>query len=191
MRKFFYNNLKKSHAGVTLIELLVVVAIIGVIATISVIALTDSTDSADDAKRQRDLDNIKSAMNLARIDDEEYPKPATFDGVTATADEQCFVLNETNFPNSGNTASLRKYLEQLPTDPADTGRQKYYISYDLTATPEKYRITTVVDGDVPDDHFGSNAYATAGVAQDVTGTTDACDCLTATNAKAYCVGAGL
>lgn len=54
----------RSSKGFTLIELLVVIAIIGLLASIVVVALQGPRQTARDTKRQGDIRNLQTAMEL-------------------------------------------------------------------------------------------------------------------------------
>jgi len=56
--------MKSKQKGFTLIELLVVIAIIGLLAGIVLVSLGGARESAQDARRQTDIRNISTAMEL-------------------------------------------------------------------------------------------------------------------------------
>ena len=124
MKKFFYNNLKKSRAGVTLIELLVVVAIIGVIATIGFVALSGSSDSANDSKKLADIRSVQSALEAWRNNNG----------------------NNENYPGSSNGASSEctdvASLTGLGIDLGFATGQEYYYQVSTTTDPTAYRLVT-------------------------------------------------
>lgn len=64
-------NFKKRaprNKGFTFIELLVVVTIISVLTTIGVVNFQKSNQKARDAKRQADLEQLRTALEIARAD---------------------------------------------------------------------------------------------------------------------------
>ncbi len=69
----FFSKAKK---GFTLIELLVVIAIIGILAGIVLVSLSGARASARDARRQADIDSIKTAMELFYNDNNAYLQQA-------------------------------------------------------------------------------------------------------------------
>jgi len=90
-------NLRKKTKGFTLIELLVVIAVIGLLASIVLVSLGGARKKARDARRQADIRQIATAMEMAYSDNEAYPAKATFP-----------------FDN----ATLVKYMPAAPKDPS-------------------------------------------------------------------------
>lgn len=62
-----------TRTGFTLVELLIVLAVVGLLSGIIITALGDSRAKSRDADRQRVLNQVKSALELARSDDGIYP----------------------------------------------------------------------------------------------------------------------
>ena len=172
-----YNKLKKSHAGVTLIELLVVVAIIGVIATIGFVALTGSTDSANDAKRISDVNTIKRALDISRVNNAGAFEPI---GTAADPNNLCLEISSALFTG----AEIAKLLPVVPTDPAANAStpKKYYLQLDAP-TPTTFRVIATVDGTVPSGNLGVLAGKDTGV-NTANATGSECSC----TGKNYCVG---
>lgn len=65
--------MKRRLTGYTLIELLAVIAIIGILASLAAISISNATKRARDAQRQRDLSNLKTALELYAQDEGKYP----------------------------------------------------------------------------------------------------------------------
>lgn len=99
MKKFSLNK------GFSLIELMVVVAIIAVLAAVGMVSYRSANERARDSRRQADLQQIASALEMYRTDEGEYPA-ALGDLVT------------------GN------YMREVPVDPSGIS----YV-YPGTATP--------------------------------------------------------
>ncbi|MDP2735896.1 MAG: type II secretion system protein [bacterium] len=117
--------------GFTLIELLVVIAIIGILASIVLVSLGGARANARDARRQTDMRQINTAMELC------------YDDTTCEADEA--YLSQAGMPTAIGT-----YLATVPTDPGsgnpaygwvdNSGTDQDYCAY---ATLEKAGTDTV------------------------------------------------
>lgn len=102
--KFTTAKLKK---GFTLIELLVVISIIALLSTIVIASLSRSQMLARDSKRQQDIQNIRTALNLyAGENGGKYPAPSGLNWVYSNTPQ--WEQLET---------SLSKYITKLPKDP--------------------------------------------------------------------------
>lgn len=98
--------------GFTLIELLVVVAIIGVLATVVLSSLNSARVKARDARRDADIKNIQTALELYHLDNGQYPHQAQWLGVAPNG----------AWANSGNTSweTLENTMgTTLPRDPVN------------------------------------------------------------------------
>ncbi|EKD85387.1 MAG: hypothetical protein ACD_38C00035G0011 [uncultured bacterium] len=116
----------KSLRGFTLIELLVTVSIIAILATIGLIAYSSILAQGRDSKRQSDLRSIQSALEQYYSDQGFYPTA----GPVGTQQQQGLndLLASTTTPppafdsNTGNPVTsgiIKKYINQLPHDPAE------------------------------------------------------------------------
>ena len=123
---------RNNHKGFTLIELIVVMSIIALLSGISLFALQAARVSGRDARRQSDLEMVRSALEMYRADCGEYPPNATmvFNGTTS------LVGNGTSCP-VGNI-----YLQVIPAD-ATAGRD---YAYSRGANPATYSLCASLEG---------------------------------------------
>jgi len=66
-------KLINNQKGFTFIEILVVATIIGVLATIGVVSYQQANIKSRDGKRQADLQQIRAALEMYRVDNSVYP----------------------------------------------------------------------------------------------------------------------
>lgn len=105
------NSLK---SGFTLIELLIVIAIIGVLMGLIAANLVGIRQRARDSQRKSDLRQIQSALEVYRSDQGAYPITALFPAC-----------------GSAFTGGSATYMQKVPCDPLNTGRNVYtYVSFD-------------------------------------------------------------
>ncbi len=96
--------------GFTLIELLVSITIILILTSFGVVYYTGAQKKARDSKRQADLEQLRSALEMYRNDEDVYP---TASGSVAS---------------TLGTLETLEYINELPTDPKDYAY--YYSSSD-------------------------------------------------------------
>jgi prepilin-type N-terminal cleavage/methylation domain-containing protein len=106
--------------GFSLVELLVVVSIIAILVTLGMISYLSIQKNARDAKRQSDLNTVRSALEQYHADWGFYPDRIDFTqpdrGLTKTGGNQ-----------------TKNYLTTLPTEPKPSDTQKQYC---YKATPD-------------------------------------------------------
>lgn len=94
--------------GFTLIEVMVVVVILGILAAIVVPKIMSRPDQAKLVKAQQDILAIESALDLYKIDNDNYP--TTDQGLRALVEKPTIEPKPSNWKAGG-------YLKQLPIDP--------------------------------------------------------------------------
>lgn len=112
--------MRKKESGFTFIELLVSVTIILVISSIAVVSFQSANKRARDDRRKSDLEKTRAALELYRLDNDDYPIgdwPAMM--AVLTADD---------------------YLNEAPTDP------KGYSYYYLSSDGDNYQICAYFEG---------------------------------------------
>lgn len=121
---------RNEQKGFTFIELLVTTTIIGILTTIGVVNFQSTNQRARDGKRQADLEQVRTALEIARADS-----------------------SDNTYPTSLSVLATGGYLPTLPTDPKSFS-YKYapsadYRTYSMCAHLEK--------GGVSDKCGGSEA----------------------------------
>jgi general secretion pathway protein G len=99
---------QRLQQGFTLIELLVVIVIIGLLTTLGVVNYLDARARARDAQRKSNLQQIQSALELYRSDQQSYPASLPACG--------------SSLKDPANTTT---YIQKIPCDPTGTGQFKY------------------------------------------------------------------
>ena len=108
-------KIQQKEKGFTLIELLVVIAIIGILAGIVLVSLGGARANARDARRQSDMRQFNTAMELC------------YDDSTSACNSGEAYLQSADMPTAVGT-----YLTSVPTDPGSGNPS--YAWVDNTAT---------------------------------------------------------
>ncbi|MFH1427728.1 MAG: type II secretion system protein [Patescibacteria group bacterium] len=106
-----------ARQGFTLIEMLVVITIIGIISSFAVVSVNDARIKARDAKRQADIVQTHTALQVYFDKNDQYPK-------CSCSRSDCWetILDSAMFNESG-----KPYITPLPIDPLD--KDEYYYEY--------------------------------------------------------------
>lgn len=116
--------------GFTLIELLVVIAIIGMLSSVVLASLNTARGNARDARRQQDLKQIQTALELYYNVNNAYPNEDWCDSSKGSASASCSSVNGTNWSATSYIyqALVPTYISSLPVDPTNSGN--YYYNYE-------------------------------------------------------------
>lgn len=105
------------QGGFTLIELMVVVAILGILAAVVVPKIMDNPGKARMVKAKNDVQAIKGALDLYKLDNFNYP--STDQGLQALTQKPAGTPEARNWKQGG-------YLERLRKDP--WGNEYQYLN---------------------------------------------------------------
>lgn len=112
---------QKNKRGFTLIELLVASTIIVVLASIGIVSFVNAGKSARDGKRKADLETVRAALVLYKVDNGTYPDY----GAPTTP---------TNANYDSMISALGSYISSpTPNDPKDVSPYLYEYGGDPTA----------------------------------------------------------
>ncbi|MEP7167381.1 MAG: type II secretion system protein [Candidatus Woesebacteria bacterium] len=102
----------KRPSGFTLIELLVVIAIIAVLSVIGLVSFTGASKKSRDGKREADLSQVRSALELYKAEKNTYP---VYAGQTSGA-----------YTSATNALQIAGYLTPpIPVDPKNASPYQY------------------------------------------------------------------
>lgn len=112
--------------GFTFIELLVVITIIAVLTSAALVSFRTTNRNARDSKRKADLEQIRSGLEICRVETGTYPG-----GVTEGGSISC---------------GGQVYLNLVPSDPR-TGQPGYGYTYAYDALNNTYSLcATTMEG---------------------------------------------
>ena len=126
--------------GFTLVELLVVIAIIALLSTLSVVALNSARAKSRDARRQSDIKQIRTALELYYdANNQQYPSGSDLE--LGTDDAAC--LNQNGWTTTAGCASDTIFMQKVPTDPVP-GTHSYI--YNVSNNNATYTIDYYSEG---------------------------------------------
>lgn len=155
---FFYTNIKSKNRnrqsrGFTLIELLIVIGIIGVLSSVALASLNSSRRKADDSKRNQDMAQVKTALELyAQKNNYVYPSLAISEGTkgyiqNSTYTSRVSIFNTIakpvfaevqhvepacqNFDRLAEILVTNNFLPAVPHDPQDAESGTCYKAYSI------------------------------------------------------------
>jgi len=138
-----YNN-HTGRRGFTLIELMTVIAIVGILMALALTAFQGARKSARDGKRKTDLETIRTALEMFKADNGQYPP---LDGGT-----WCYQISNTAFPEVKN-ALESGYISSIPQDPIYGVTYQDYLYRRISDT--QYALYAELEtSDVDDDFSG-------------------------------------
>lgn len=121
-----FNNMHKN--GFTFIEVLVVSTIIGLLAAIGMVSYNAANKKSRDGKRKADIEQIRAALEMYRIDCGAYPAAVDCEGSIICS-----------IDGSSNT-----YLNPIPCDPKQDVEGYGYI-YNSDSPYSTYTITALLE----------------------------------------------
>lgn len=104
--------IKRKLTGFTLIELLVIISIIGLLSSVTIVKLDDAKSMARDARRLADLNTIKKALEMYRVENGVYPSTGGVTNSYWACSPNGLPTNSVWIPNLAPN-----YISSLPRDP--------------------------------------------------------------------------
>ena len=98
-----------NHSAFTLIEILIVVTILGILGTLTFSMFTSARQRSRNGRRKADLETTRSALEMYRTDNDEYPATADFSDLEPD------------------------YIKELPIDPQSTDVNYSYDNISSTS----------------------------------------------------------
>lgn len=102
--------------GFSLVELLVVATVMAVLSIVGVVSYTNLNKKSRDSKRNSDLEQLRSALEMFRADKGFYPEVNTSSFDSASSLDT----------GDANTGLVPTYLPAIPSDPKTPTQDYYY-----------------------------------------------------------------
>ena len=118
--------MKKKLTGFTLIELLIAVSIIAILSVIGIVSYAQINKRSRDTKRISDLEQVRSALELYKIDNGVYPGSSDNAGNFET-------LSPNLDPGDGTGPLVPAYMPNIPQDPKSTAQTPVFYYYEPVA----------------------------------------------------------
>jgi len=124
----------RNCTGFTLIEILVVTTIIAILAAIGIVSYSQTNKNARDKKRQADIEQIRSALEMYRADEGVYPTDL------GDADFLDYIADFPT-PPSNSTCDMGTPVTSYDNDCvySSAGGTSYTIQIDREMTTEYYK----------------------------------------------------
>jgi general secretion pathway protein G len=126
----------RKNPGFTLMELLISISIIGILVAIGIVSFATVNRQSRDTKRKSDIEQVRSALEMYRADNGNYPSTgggSYVDVSTLAADLE---------PD---------YIANLPSDPLATQAYMYIATNGSGGTYYGYCISTLLEAEDPVD----------------------------------------
>jgi len=120
----------------TLVELLVVITLLTILWTIAFIYFESSLAESRDAKREWDMLQIVTTLELYETENSEFPEP--FDATNITYSWSAVAWKQGTFWES-TTRDLKVFWSEIPVDPL----HKNEYAYSVTARNDEYQIAAI------------------------------------------------
>ena len=105
--------MKKTTSGFTIVELLIVIVVIAILAAITAVAYNGIQARARDNRRSNDSTEIQKALELYKIDNNDYP----------TSGGGYYESTNANWTTLAT--ALKPYMSNLPVDPLNDANHYY------------------------------------------------------------------